>query len=137
MPSRRPQHAEGARQVGPLAGSSSPSRRRHQHVELPGLGSRAMGSSHGEHDVGAVLGAIDHRHDPGPERGHDPVRGSGGRRRAHDAAGPTGWIPCSSCRETTFGSPAWAERIARAAAIPPEIVVMQAMPRVIAAERIS
>ena len=44
------------------------------------------------------------------------------------------WISCS---ETTSGSPRRAAAIARAAAIPPAIVVMHGIPRATAAERIS
>jgi hypothetical protein len=45
--------------------------------------------------------------------------------------------PWSSCSETTSGSPSRAARIARAAAWPPESVVMHGIPRATAARRIS
>jgi hypothetical protein len=44
---------------------------------------------------------------------------------------------CSSCSDTTAGAPSRAAAIARAAAIPPAIVVTHGTPRATAARRIS
>jgi len=55
--------------------------------------------------------------------------GAAAKRRTHPR-----W---TSCSDTTAGSPSRAARIARAAACPPESVVMQGMPRAMAARRIS
>ncbi len=129
----RPQHAEGAGQERPLALSPAPPLRRLEHVELPRAGSRPGWVAAAQHDIGTV----------------GLARGDGGRAAAERSGRPahatsvgrgSGWgplIPWISWSERTSGSPRRAEAIARAAAIPPAIVVMQGIPRAIAAERIS
>ena len=107
VPARRPQHAERARQVGPLAGAPSPPASRPSACRTDPGSARALAVVAGEHHVGAVLGAAGHRHDARPEGRDDAVgeraaRTTRGSRLPRDRRAAE---PCSSCRETTLGSP--------------------------------
>ena len=118
---------ERARQERPLVGAATPALGRGQHRELPGIGSRPVRVGDGEQHVGAVPAASGHAQPPAAER-----------RQAHGATpAPAALARWISCRESTVGEPWRAAAIARAAAIPPDIVVMHGMPRAIAARRIS
>src|SRR5205085_2692407 len=122
-----PQHAERPWQERPLTAAAAPPRRRRQHVELAGAGSRAAAVRAAEHDVGAVTLARE-------DGGVPPAEGSG-RRSAHGTSvGRRAWM---SCKARTGNAPRRAAAIARAAAIPPAIVVMHGIDRATAALRIS
>ena len=110
----------------------------------PGSGAGPSGSATREHDVGPVRLAPHDGQPPAPERRERAVAASSAKRTrkgklacpAHEtAAAPS--ARCSSCSERTSHVPVRAEAIARAAAIPPVIVVMHGTPRAIAARRIS
>lgn len=123
----RAQHAERTRKERTLAGSSTPPLGGGEHVELPSLRSRPGGILAAQHDVGPVsLSGLD-------------LDAAAAERCSHAvAAQPTSlrlapWISWSAI---TAGAPRRAAEIALAAAIPPDIVVMQGMPRATAAVRI-
>ena len=122
------QHRERARQERPLVRAPAPALARGEHVELPRVGRGAL-VEHRDHVVGAVAGVRDDRAEPAAERGEGAVA-----HACSAAREPRAW---SSWSETTSGSPCRAAAIARAAAMPPESVVMQGMPRATATERIS
>ncbi len=125
---RRRRGAAGAPSTGPGYGGSDP---------LPAPDPRTWAP-----DVEVLVDrlGIDSLHGGGVVgRGAVGVRGlHAGRfeRRFADAHACTPFA-CSSCSDTTGGSPSRAAAIARAAAIPPAIVVMHGSPRATAARRIS
>ena len=135
---RSPQDAERARQERSPAFAPAPPRRRGEHVELPGLGTRAARVIAPQDDVVAKPLARGDRRGAPAERRLDAVgtqcRRSGVRAAACACPCTCAWISWS---ESTPGSLRRAAAIARAAAIPPDIVVMHGIPRAIAAERIS
>src|ERR1019366_8863355 len=122
---RRAHDAERAGQKRPLVLPRPPARPGAEHVELAGLRpwSNAVGDP--QDHVGAVLLTGGNAGSPAAERG-------GHAGRTHRTS-----LRWSLCGETTSGTPRGAEAIARAAAIPPAIVVMHGTPLAIAAERIS
>ena len=135
----RPQVRERARQVGALVGPRAPALDGGEHVELarPRLGPVGVGDAQDAVGADRVVGR--HGARAPAERGEHP---------GHDAAGHIGTDAvvrghaatsgrCSSCSESTSGSPARAARIARTAASAPESVVMHGIPRATAALRIS
>ena len=133
-PTPRAQNAERPGQERALALSPAPSLRGAQHVELSGLRARTGRVGAAQDGVGAV--ALGGRHAGGARAERRPDAVGDGGAHCEDTA-PAGRLRCSSCSETTSGSPRRAAMIARAAARPPDMVVMHGMPWVIAAERIS
>ena len=135
---RSPQDAERAGQERPPVLSSTPTCGGGEHVELPGRWARAAGIRGAQNDVVAEPLARDDRRAAPAERRLDAVgaqcRRSGVRADACACPCTCAWISWS---ESTPGSLRRAAAIARAAAIPPDIVVMHGIPRAIAAERIS
>ena len=130
---RRAQHRERPRQKRALVGSPAPSLGGCQHVELTGGRTRAVCVGTAQHVVGAVAIMRDDRHGADPEgRQHAFAQAA-----SRSTLGPPSPDPCSACSESTSGSPRRAAMIARAAALAPEIVVMQGIPRVTEAARIS
>src|SRR4051794_2689133 len=135
------ENGERAREEGPLVGPSAPPLARRQHVELPRVRRRPAGVEHGDHVVGATPSVSDHGAEAAAERGERAVH----PRRGRGGAGPVAHALSAACdprawrswSETTSGSPRRAAAIARAAAMPPDSVVMHGMPRAIAAPRIS
>jgi len=130
---RGPRDGERPRQERALVVAAGPPLRGGQHVELPRLRRRAVLVEHLEDEVRAHRPAARHVGEPAAERREhpsvDPLDGHGEGTPSSEA-----WI---SCRLTTGASSTRAAAIARAAAIPPAIVVMQAMPRATDARRIS
>ena len=126
---RRSAHArEGARQERPLRPPPHPTARGREHVELAGLRAAARRVLAAQHDVRPeLLAARDRR----PRGGRTaPARG----RRSPGA----GCLRVDLLQRDHLGSPcAAAAAIARAAAIPPDIVVMHGIRRATAAVRIS
>src|SRR6516164_7999684 len=113
LASFRAQDAERPREKRPLALSPAPALGGGQHVELARLRRGAGSVAAADHHVGAVLLA----------------RGDGRHAAAERRCRPGHLTPLVrrwwwiSCRESTSGSPRLAAAIARAAAIPPVIVV--------------
>ena len=129
---RRAQHAEGPGQERPLAVPPTPALGGGQHVELPGLRAGPVGVGGPQNGVGPMLLAPGDGHVATAERRPHAVDDR--RAGAQCTSEVRAWISCS---ETTCGSWRRAAEIARAAAIPPAIVVMHGIPRAMAAERIS
>ena len=126
-----PGDGERARQERPLVLAPAPALGRREHGELAGIGRRPVRVGDREHDVGAVAPPPDDREPPPRERGERAVA-------AHDVTAPAPLARWISWSERTSGTTPWrSPAIARAAAIPPVIVVMQGIPRAIAARRIS
>ena len=122
---------ERARQERPLVRAAAPALGGGEHVELARVGRRPAGSATREHDVGAERAAP-------AITGSAPAAERRERAVAHVAAtAPPPVARWISCSERTGGAPWRAAAIARAAAMPPAIVVMHGTPRAIAARRIS
>ena len=104
-------HAERARQERALVRSPAPALGRGEHVELARVGLRPVRVVADDDVVGADAPVLADLGEPAAERRERPAHA---------------WTPlaCSSCSDTTGGSPTRAAAIARAAAIPPAIVVM-------------
>ena len=129
---------EGARQVGPLVLPSAPAARRGQHVELARLGVGGPAAVERADQRRRRRAARTARHVRGPPLG----RGERARLSRSQRDRPPGRSArpsrrCSSWSDTTSVSPLRLARIARCAALAPDIVVMQGMPRATAARRIS
>ncbi len=119
--------AERPGQKRPLPFSPAPALGRLQHVELPRPRARPLRVQTAQDDVGAVALPRDDPSRPAAEGCGDAI----GAQPTSLSRGA--WISCSAI---TAGSPRRPAEIARAAAIPPAMVVMQGMPRATAALRI-
>ena len=121
------------RKIGPLAVSPTPPLGGAEHVELARLGPGPVRVQSAQDHIGAVLVPGLHDHCAAAQRSNHAllcdVLG-----RAQLTTGLEAWISWS---EITSGAPRRAAVIARAAAIAPAIVVMQGIPREMAAVRIS
>ena len=131
---------EGARQVGALVRAGAPALGGGQHVELARPRRRPAGVGAAQEAVGADRLRGGDRGPPateGRERaagvGHATSAGRGGAGLASPFA--RRWISCSD--STSGAAPSRAAPIARAAALPPDSVVMHGIPWLTAALRIS
>src|SRR5919202_64599 len=127
---------EGRGQVGAPPLTASPPLGRGEHVELARPGLRRPQAVDGrDQPVGAELARAGDLGHPARGRGQRSGLGGGG---AHRTSPPTGAPrPWSSWSAATGASAVRLALIARWAALAPLIVVMQGMPRVTAARRIS
>src|SRR6185503_11554894 len=104
---------ERARQERPLVLEPAPAVGGREHRELPGVRRRPVRVGDREHVVGADRATTRHAQPAAAER-----------REAHGATpAPAALARWISCSESTVGEPWRAAAIARAAAIPPDIVV--------------
>src|SRR5206468_1230670 len=116
-----PQDAEGARQERPLGLSPAPALGGSDHVELPGSWRRPGGVAAAKDHIGVVRLARDDAGRAAAERRGDTRHATPVGLGSATGARRTAWISCS---DSTSGSPRRAAEMARAAAIPPAIVVM-------------
>ncbi len=108
----------------------SPSLRRGEHVELPRRGLRPVAIDQGDDPVATRVTVRGDLAEPPPE-------GRAGLLRAHDFAAASraaAWISCSERTSSSIPPP---EAIARTAAVAAVIVVIEGIPCLTAAVRIS